>query len=77
VPGWRKAIISGGVLVSLPGQKGQKERLSGRGSAPGAGRKSSGLLLLSVEIITQRPVRISFLSSGMIILFSWLGVLEI
>jgi hypothetical protein len=52
-------MISGGVLSSLPGQKGQNPLLIGfLGTL-----KSEGLLPLSVEIITHRPVTGSLRSS--------------
>src|SRR5882724_1204350 len=57
----RKARISGGVLLSLPGQKGQKlPPLATTRSRV----KSPGRLERSVEMMTQRPVTESFLSSG-------------
>src|SRR4030066_112907 len=55
------AMISGGVLSSFPGQKGQKPPLFASGFAT----KSVGLLALSVEIIIHRPTIGSFLNSGM------------
>jgi hypothetical protein len=60
VSGGLKAIISGGVVYSLPWQNGQNPPffLWEEGEI-----KSVGLLPLSIEIITQRPVIGSLLSS--------------
>ncbi len=67
VPASLRAKTSGGVLPSLPSQNGQKPRASGAGTAAGpAGRKSSGRLLRSVAMMTQRPLMRSFLSSDII-----------
>jgi hypothetical protein len=52
-------MISGGVLSSLPGQKGQNPVLAGCFGM----LKSDGLRPLSVEMITLRPVTGSFLNS--------------
>ncbi len=66
----RNAIISCGVVYSLPGQKGQKPPFFlCEGDA-----KSVGRLPLSTEIITQRPDIGSFLSSDMSPPYS--GILE-
>jgi hypothetical protein len=54
------AITSGGVLSSLPSQKGQKLLLMIWGFV----LKSVGLAALSVAIITQRPETGSLLNSG-------------
>ncbi len=54
-----KAIISGGVVYSFPGQKGQNPPLF---FCEGE-TKSVGRFPLSTEIITQRPDIGSFLSS--------------
>src|SRR3972149_10379240 len=54
------AIISGGVLSSLPSQNGQYPPLIGCGSV----LKSVGLIALSVAMITHRPEMGSFRSSG-------------
>src|SRR6059036_3934065 len=57
----RQAYTSGGVLSSLPGQKGQNVI-----ARPGeAGAKLVGRRLRSVEMMTQRPTTGSFRSSGM------------
>src|ERR1700758_3379037 len=56
----RYAWISGGVLASFPGQKGQNPPLIFIFSRT----KSVGRLARSVEMITQRPTIGSFLSSG-------------
>lgn len=60
VSGGLMAMISGGVVYSLPWQNGQKPPffLCDEGEI-----KSVGLLPLSTEIITQRPVIGSLLSS--------------
>jgi hypothetical protein len=57
----RKAIISGGVADSLPGQKGHS-LLSVL--LLGAPEKSDGLFPRSVDMITHLPIIGSFLSSG-------------
>src|SRR5260221_4842359 len=57
----RYGRISGGVLLSFPGQNGQKDVPL---SAALSRRKSLGRLERSVEMMTQRPVMGSFLSSG-------------
>src|ERR1700704_6282781 len=56
----RYARISGGVVFSLPGQNGQNPPFMATRSR----KKSPGRLERSVEMITQRPVTGSFLSSG-------------
>jgi hypothetical protein len=57
-----KAIISGGAVCSLPGQKGQKPAafLLWEGEM-----KSEGLLPLSTDMMTHLPDMGSFLNSGM------------
>src|SRR5205085_1032700 len=57
---WRNARISGGVLASLPGQKGQNPPFK----TTVCRIKSLGRRARSVAIMTQRPVTGSFLSSG-------------
>src|SRR5437762_4244183 len=66
-PGWfgplsggRPARISGGVLPSLPGQKGQSPPVARTGSVA----KSDGRRARSVEMMTQRPTIGSLRSSG-------------
>src|SRR3954468_13384856 len=58
----REANISGGVVLSLPGQNGQNPPFIVTRSR----EKSPGRLERSVEMITHRPVTGSFLSSGTI-----------
>ena len=59
-PDGLKAMISGGVVYSLPGQKGQNPPFflwDGE-------TKSVGLFPLSTEMITHLPTMGSFLNSG-------------
>src|SRR5262249_30607486 len=65
-PGWpsltaRYTMISGGVLLSLPGQNGQKAAplITARSREKSPGRRAR-----SVDMITQRPVTGSLRSSG-------------
>src|SRR6185369_2481771 len=64
LPLWRNASTSGGVICSRPVQKGQNCSPITVGRSR---RKSLGRLRRSVEIITQRPVTASFLSSGILV----------
>src|ERR1035441_6061268 len=67
-PGWlaplplRYASTSAGVRLSLPGHSGQVPLDEGRGTV--SRLKSLGLRARSAEMITQRPVTGSLLSSG-------------
>jgi hypothetical protein len=58
--GGLKAMISGGVVYSLPGQKGQNPPFF----LCEAERKSVGLFPRSIDMITHLPTMGSFLSSG-------------
>src|SRR5215510_1753521 len=66
LPLWRNANTSGGVICSRPMQNGQycSPMTAGRSS-----RKSLGRFRRSVEMITQRPVTASFLSSGILLVY--------
>src|SRR5262245_32407194 len=66
LPLLRKASTSGGVICSRPVQNGQycSPMTAGRSS-----RKSLGRFRRSVEMITQRPVTASFLSSGILLVY--------
>ena len=55
-----KAMISGGVVCSLPSQNAQKPPFFGETRIP----KSEGRFPLSIEIMTHLPEMGSFLSSG-------------
>src|SRR4030043_1025391 len=65
LPRFRSEATSGGVFDSFPSQNGQKAGTSSFFAGP-AGRKSSGLLLLSEARMTQRPLMISLRNSDMV-----------